>query len=284
MLEILLNLFFTPIEKDYQVVNLKFESSLIAKVSPPPQSKEKTVIPFPGAESVLVADLDTGEFIYEKNPDRILPIASITKVMTGVLVLEEKNLEEIVQIPDISTEGAKMWLKSGEKISVNDLLYGLLVRSANDAALAFSIIISNTEEEFVKKMNEKALLLGLNQTFFVNSSGLDSHKGSNVSTARNLFWLSRYALKKEKFREIVATKEKTVFSQDKKIEHHLKTTNVLLGNSITGLKTGFTDRAGECVILLLEKEGKRILSVVLNSPDRFSESKMILETLEPYFH
>jgi len=229
-------------------------------------------------ESLIVANLD-GKIIYSKNPDRILPIASLTKIMTALLAIENYNINDALIIPNEATKvkGVKMWLLPNEQISFEAILNGMLISSANDAALASAILISGDEKKFVNLMNKKAKELKLTDTYFVNSTGLDSPLGSNVSSSRDLLKLSTFALKNDLFSSIISKKKATFYSTSKKTRHVLTTTNQHLGKGgIIGLKTGFTDRAGECLILLTEDD--KIL-IILNSADRFSESKEILKIL-----
>lgn len=239
------------------------------------------IAPIIEAKSAVVVDLDTGISLYEKDVYAPMPIASITKIMTAIIVLEENQLDETVVVSKNAarTTGSKMWLYQGEKIKVKDLLLGILIHSANDAAVALAEHNAGTVEDFVKKMNIKAEDLGLNATNFANPIGFDDQ--NNYSTIYDLSLMSRYAFRKEFLRQAVNIKELEVRSIDGKIKHDLKNTNSLLGSeffNVKGLKTGRTDEAGLCLVGVAENDkSQRVLTIVLNSPDRFRETKILID-------
>ena len=167
--------------------------------------------------------------------------------------------------------GSRMGLRSGETISVKNLLYGLLIPSGNDAAVALAEYNAGTEKDFVKKMNAKAKLLGLDQTQYTNSTGLDN--GESYSTPHDLALLASYLIRDNTIRQIVNLKEAEIAG------HKMENTNTLLGQmGIKGIKTGRTDAAGECLVTLAENpEGKEVLIVVLGSQNRFYDTKILLD-------
>ena len=236
------------------------------------------------AKAVLVLDASSSAILYEKDVELKLPPASITKIMTALVSIESFSLAEEIVVPEVCTQfdgGSKMGLKIGEKISVENLLYGLLVSSAADSACSLSLSHGLTREQFVEKMNEKAKALGMTDTFYSNASGLDEANGGNVSTARDTLKLTIEALKNPFFRKVVSTMKITVNSADNSLIHPLINTNELLGTvkGISGVKTGFTDKAGGCLVFFYSYEGKEIVGVVLGSSERgrFEDVKKIID-------
>lgn len=233
------------------------------------------------AKSFIAIDYESAKILSEKDSKVKISMASLTKIMTGVLVIEksELNKEVVVSKNAVSSYGEGVGLRSEEILTVEDLLYAALLNSSNDGCVALAEYISGSEEEFVKLMNKKAKGLNLNNTKFANSSGLDDV--NHYSTANDLAILTRYALQNDKFREIVSTREKRIISVQG-INHYLKNSNKLMFSgefNVLGVKTGYTGEAGECLITLAEKNGNKILTVVLNSNDRFGETKGILQWL-----
>jgi serine-type D-Ala-D-Ala carboxypeptidase (penicillin-binding protein 5/6) len=289
------------------------------EATPVPHKEPAEIAPVIKAKAAIAVDLKNGLILYEKNIHQPLPIASLTKLMTAVIILEENDLKEVAEVSKKTsrTEGSKIWLAQGEKITVENLLYGTLINSANDAAAALAEFNSGSIEKFVEKMNAKALDLGLIATTYVNPTGLnnapepadgkpepavdksaetpsasadanpailgmpDSKKPyQNYSTAYDLTLLARYAYGKSFVRRAVVKKEMEVSSTNEKITHKLKNTNELLDSylKVLGLKTGTTDEAGECLIAIIENEqGHDVLTVVLNSPARYSETKILAD-------
>jgi len=246
-----------------------------------PLKKSEFLSPIINARASLSMDLKTGVILYEENSHDRLAIASLTKLMTATIIIEENNLDEIATVSRNSaqTTGSIMFLMSGETISVKDLLYGLIINSANDSAIALAEHNAGSVEKFVKKMNKKALALGLLNTHFSNPIGLDNSQ--NYSSAYDLAKLSQYVYQKKLIKEIAATKTIKVYSSDSKYTHKLESTNNLLGvdfMKFKGLKTGTTDQAGLCIISIAENEdGNEILNVLLHSPARFRESKILAD-------
>ncbi len=266
-----------------------------------PQKNTQYISPVIKAKSAIAVDLDSGLILYEKNIHETLPIASITKLMTSIIVLEENNLEDIITVSKNATKtiGSKIWLAAGEKITLENLLKAVLINSANDAAIALAEYNSNTTENFANKMNEKSKSLGLISSTFYNPTGLDeeitttstvadtatptspsSSIQSNTSTAYDLSLLAHYAYSKNFIRKTVIKKEEEIASVDEKITHKLTSTNDLLKSylKVLGLKTGTTDEAGECLIAIIQNDqGHNILTVVLNSPNRYTETKLLAD-------
>lgn len=231
------------------------------------------------AEAAYVYDLDSGRVLFSQNPEKIRPIASVTKIMTAIVILENKDLDEVVTVTPAASwvTGSKMYLYPYEKIKAKDLVYGMLIKSANDAAKALEAHYG--KEDLVALMNEEGEWLGLSDTKFTEASGLDQE---DTSSAKDLSIISGYALRNKIFRNIIRKKKYTVYSFDGKIQHLLTTTNRLLKNypDIYGLKTGFTDEAGYCLVSLAEQDGHQIVAIVLGSPTddgRFNESRRLLD-------
>lgn len=258
-----------------------WQSSSLLEVSSLPKVKESNLGPVIKAKSAIAVDLKTGLTLYEKNIHDQRSIASITKLMTVVIILEENKMDDVVTVPQKITtvQGTKIWLAPGEKITVENLLYAALIPSANDAAYTLANYNSKGNiDEFVKKMNQKALELGLYDTHFTNPIGLDEE--GNYSSAYDLTLLGRYAYSKAFIRQATVLKDREISSTNGRLVHKLKTTNDLLNSylKVLGLKTGTTDQAGECLIAVIENDkGRDILTVTLGSPDRYKETKILAD-------
>jgi len=220
------------------------------------------------ADVVMLIDDETKYPLFYKNEKEPVPIASITKVMTFIIARENYKLDEIVEIGDESTKvvGSKINLKNSEKITVESLLYGLLINSGNDAASALSCHFGS-QEEFVKKMNEKARELEMNNTYFVDSAGLND---GGRSSAFDIAIMFSYALKDDLFKNIIKISETEIHSVDGEIIHSLKNSNRLITGEIQlggilGGKTGFTLDAGHTLVCAAERDGNRLISVILKT-------------------
>lgn len=238
------------------------------------------------AEGALLIDFDSNRILYEKNSNKKLYPASTTKIMTAILAIELGNMEDIVKVDkevvDLSA-GSNIALDYDEEMKMDDLLNALLVASANDAALAIGKHISGSLEEFVTLMNAKAEELGALDTHFTNPNGL--HDDNHYSTAYDLFLISKYAMRNEDFRKYVSTSEYTIPPTNKKTEERLITnTNKFLYGDETmeldsnvvpikydgmkGIKTGTTPEAQYCLISYAERDGKKMISVILKSTEK----------------
>lgn len=255
----------------------------ILSVQPIPIVSEEVTIPELSAESALAIDLTSGKILYEKNPETKRPIASLTKLMTALIIAEEELPGSIVKISEnaASMDGSVVWLNAGEEITVKDLLYGMMIASGNDAAMALAEYNAGSMENFVRKMNQKAELLGLRNTHYANPMGFDS--GYNYSTARDLALLSMYALQNEFLTEPINLVKYEAQSKSG-ITHEYISTNELLekdlglnGVSVHGLKTGTTPEAGECLISISTfPENQQIMTVVLGSSNRFNDTESLI--------
>ncbi len=236
-----------------------------------------------------LVDVESSYVLYEKNATTKVPIASTTKIMTATLILDKYSdrLDEIVTIKpkSIAVEGSDIKLVAGERISVENLLNGLLIMSGNDTAYALADHFGG-KDAFVREMNEYANKLGLNSTNYKDPAGLDDE---GYSTAHDLAMLGSFAVKNEKFAKIISTGEKTITSADGRILHELKSSNRLILpdepyflNYASGIKTGFTYAAGHCLVSLATKDDHALIGVVLNTDEdtifaSAKESKKLLE-------
>lgn len=253
--------------------------SINNQVATIPVKKPENIAPVIHAASAIAVDLNSGEILYEKSAHQSRELASLTKIMTATIIAEENGLDDVATVSSkaATISGSRMWLYNGEKIKVENLLYGLLVHSANDAAMALAEYNAENEENFVKKMNKKAKELHLYNTHYANPVGFDDP--NNYSSAYDLSILGKYAYNKQFIRHATSLDKIEVKSENGGIKHNLETTNEVLNNFLgfKGLKTGLTDQAGECFLGVAEKDGHQILTVVLNSPNRFQESKILAD-------
>lgn len=265
---------------DDAVSSAAFDETSLLEINLIPALKHEALQPDIEAKSALIMDYDTGLLLYEKNIHEQLPMASLTKIMTAILILEHHDLWEVVTVDsDFSSEvGVRVWLRQYEKITVGDLLKALLIPSAGDAAIALADYHSGSVEAFVAEMNERARELNLVNTHFVNPIGLDAD--GHYSSAFDLAILSKYALHFPAFRNIVRLDEATISSVDGKFKHAFESTNYLLNSylDIQGVKTGTTDEAGQSLINLARNyRGHEVIAILLNSPSRFQENKSMID-------
>jgi len=216
--------------------------------------------------------------MYVKSPDTLLLPASTTKIMTSLVALDAwSDLETVMTVKNEDRAiGQTIELERGEQMSLKNMLYGLLVHSGNDAALALADNFPLGYPAFVAAMNAKAKALHLDHTVFKNPSGVEQY--GHVTTARDLAILSGVAMENSLIREIVSTRSITITDVSGEISHNLVTTNELLGilPGLKGLKTGWTENAGECLISYVERDGHPIIVVVLGSLDRFGNTATLV--------
>jgi D-alanyl-D-alanine carboxypeptidase (penicillin-binding protein 5/6) len=232
--------------------------------------------------AAVLINMDTGKVLYERKAHVRRPMASTTKIMTGILVLENMDLTASITVSQkaAQTIEPKTWLKEGDVLTVEQLLYALLVRSANSAAVALAEGCSGSVEAFVAMMNSKAKELGMTDTHFVNPNGLDAT--GHYSTAADMAILARYAMANEKFRKFVGTESYSISLSGRSQPTVFTSTNKLLGTLdwITGVKTGLTPKAEQCFVGSGTKDGVSVISVVLGEPVPavcFSESEALLQ-------
>lgn len=224
------------------------------------------------ARNAIVVDAQTGEVLFEKNADRRGLIASTTKIMTALLVCEQCNILDRMKIPKeaVGIEGSSMYLKEGEVLTLQELLYGLMLHSGNDAALALAIYCGGTVEGFVQMMNDKAHRLGLENTHFENPNGLDG--SYHYSTARDLAALAVYAMENPIFSKIVSTKSVKIG------ERCLTNHNKLLWqvDGADGVKTGYTRAAGRILVSSATRNGRRLIAVTMDAPSDWTDHAALL--------
>lgn len=255
---------------------ISYEDTIPASMIP--VKIETSVAPVVKAKGAIIVDFDSGKILFEQNSDEKLQIASITKLMTAIVALENADLNETVNVSKkaANTEGSKVWLYTGENITLHNLLKAVLIHSGNDAAVAVAEHVGGDVQTFVDMMNEKAKELKLFSTHYANPIGFDDLE--NYSTVKDLAQLARYAFRKPFVRESVGTKTMTISSINGELIHELESTNEMLNSflNVLGLKTGHTEAAGLCFVSIIENgKGNKIITVVLDSPDRFKETKIL---------
>ena len=225
------------------------------------------------AQSACVMDAVSGRILYEKHADRKSLIASTTKIMTALIVCEQCNVLDRMRIPKeaVGIEGSSMYLQEGEILTIQELLYGLMLSSGNDAAVALAIYCGGTVEGFAQLMNDKARLLGLTGTHFENPNGLDSP--NHYSTARDLAVLAAYAMDNPVFRQTVSTK--TVTMGNRSLRNHNKLLWQVSGAD--GVKTGYTKAAGRILVSSATRDGRRIIAVTIHDPNDWQDHAHFLE-------
>ncbi len=232
------------------------------------------------AKAAIVYNGSTGEVLFEKNADEPLPMASTTKIMSALIVLEQEDLDErfTVDSEAVNTEGSSMGLREGDEVSLRDLACGMLLPSGNDAANAASVRVAGSIENFVGMMNERAEKLGLENTHFVTPSGLDDYTDDHYSTARDMAMLAAEAMENQDFRDICGLQRVKLEFGCPPYERWLINTNKLLKNhGITGIKTGFTDKARRCLVSSCMREGCELICVTLNDPDDWKDHMALFD-------
>lgn len=236
------------------------------------------------ARSAVVMERSTGTVLYGKNAHEQLPMASTTKIMTALVALEHSTPDEKVTVSHeaVGIEGSSMYLMPGEVLLMSDLLYGLMLASGNDAAIAIAMHVAGTTEAFVELMNQKAVELGLLNTHFVTPNGL--HDDDHYTTAYDLCVIARAAMENETFSQIVGTTYYT--TQSGNTIRYFKNKNKLLWQfeGATGLKTGYTSMAGKCLAFSAKRNDMELIGVVLKSGDIFGESTALLDYAFDNYH
>ena len=239
--------------------------------------ENKSVIPNLYAKSAILYDINKNNIIYAHQEDKQLPIASLTKLMTALVILEENNPYEVFKVPVDTSEilGSKMNLNSNDQITVYELLHGLLIASGNDAAFTLAKGNAKSTSKFVEKMNKKAKRLGLENTRFSNPAGFDSK--NNYSTAQDLLIVAKELLQYPLIHQITSKETHTSQNYRKNRKYQLTNTNQELNNflNIKGLKTGKTPAAQECFIGVTNSENPKI-SIILGSKNRFLDTKSLI--------
>ena len=228
------------------------------------------------AEAAYLIEANSGRVLYAKNENARLPMASTTKIMTALLAIESGRMDETVAVPTeaAGTEGSSMYLKAGETIPLRDLVYGLMLISGNDAAVAIACVLDGGAEAFAAHMNARAKELGLSGTHFVTPNGL--HDPDHYTTAKDLATLGAYALGNTEFAEIVSTRYRKT---EGSVLHTLKNKNRLLWEyeGGIGVKTGYTKAAGKCLVFAAERGGMKQVGAILNCPTMWNTAKSMLD-------
>jgi D-alanyl-D-alanine carboxypeptidase (penicillin-binding protein 5/6) len=284
--------FLFPSQNWYSIVQANYQPSPLQETDlelPPvadyPVNFTGIQAPSLTARAAIVIDRDSAVVLLAKNEETQLLPASTVKLMTALVAQESYPLEEVVKVENISQLGQDMKLVKGEMMTVENLLFGVLVSSANDAALLLAQHYPGGKEAFVQKMNQRAQELHLKKTHFADPTGLDVDENENLilnasyTTALDLARLAVEVLQREPLKEMVATKEIIVSDVSGKIKHHLYNINQLLFwlPGMKGVKTGWTEEARECLVGYVERDGRGIITVVLGSQDRFGETVKLVD-------
>lgn len=239
--------------------------------------------PVISAGQAVLTDGETGKILYEKSADEKAYPASTTKIMTALVTLEnlEKYDSPITQTVEVPTEaagveGSSLYLAAGEKLSMEDLLYGLMLVSGNDAATALACIIGGTQENFVSMMNDKAAELHCSSTHFTNPSGLFDE--DHYTTARDMAVIAREAMKDPTFRKIVAAKDHKAQRTDSDyLTFHNKNKTIFQYDGGTGIKIGYTQASGRTLVASAERDGRSMICVVMSAPDWFQDAYKLMD-------
>lgn len=230
------------------------------------------------AKSTMVMDMDSGRVLYEKNADEQRLIASITKIMTAVLAIENMPFDTEITVGEevLSMYGSNIYIELGEKLSLRDLLYGLMLRSGNDAAVVIANNIASSEEEFVSMMNKKAKEIGMTNTIYRNPHGLDEET-KNYSTARDMAILSSYAMTLKDYREISSTKKWSTKSDKKSYLWNNRNKLLYSYSYATGGKTGYTPSAGRTLVTTASKDNLDLTVVTLSDANEYITHESLYE-------
>lgn len=234
------------------------------------------------AKAAYFVEINSGDVLFEKNSNTKYPIASLTKIMTAIITLENKSFSDTLTVSKRAAdfEPDKMLLIPGEKLTVEELMQGLFLVSANDASEVFAEEVTGRREEFIKLMNTKAALLGMHNTFFINPSGLQEDNKLQYSTAYDVALMSRYAIKKfPKLIEITSSPRivipKSADHQDYDLYTGINLVNTYPG--VKGFKTGYTPEAGLTLVTYTQKNNREVLGVLLGSQSRREDAKILLD-------
>lgn len=256
------------------IVLAVFLLSLLAVYASSAQTKDLKL----SARAAVLYQPETKTFLYEKNANEKRPMASTTKIMTALVTLENvKDLSEPVRIDPsaIGTEGSSAYLKDGDTVTVQELLYALMLRSANDAAVALACFVGGDTAGFAAMMNERAEKLGLTDTHFANPHGLDDEE--HYTTAHDLAIIAAEAMKLDIFTEICSTYKKTLVSGERRRTYINHNKLLYKYEGAIGVKTGFTDESGRCLVGAAERDGLRFITVTLDAPTDWADHKALFD-------
>ncbi len=229
------------------------------------------------AKAAVLYEPTTESFLYSKNADARLPMASTTKIMTALVAIENSSFSDIVKIDSsaIGTEGSSAYLQEGDILTMEELLYALLLRSANDAAVAIACHIGGGIEEFSEMMNAKARALGLENTHFTNPHGLDDEE--HYTSAKDLSLIAAEALKNDSFKKICSTYKKSFVRNDKAFLYVNHNKLLKMYDGALGMKTGFTKKSGRCLVGAAERDGLTFITVTLDAPNDWKDHTEMLD-------
>lgn len=262
-----------------QEINQSKISTLISssKINPYPFVNEMPLLPL-SAKAAIIIDTDSQVVIFSKNPNLRFPMASTVKIITALTALDYFNSNDVLTVKNSKVEGTVLNLYPGEQFYFEDLLYAMLLPSANDAATAIADNYPGGQVVFVAKMNEKAKILHLNDTHFADPTGLED--SGDYTTVIDMARLASAAVKNEKLAQVTSTKEK-VISDTLGKQYYLTNLNKLLGiNGVTGIKTGTTEGAKEVLVTSTIRKGHTFIVVVMNSEDRFGDTQKLLNLID----
>lgn len=231
------------------------------------------------AQSAILLEGESGAIVCEKNAHTRLPMASTTKIMTALVALELATPDTVIRVDEraVGTEGSSVYLCADEELTLEELLYALMLESANDAAVAIAIGVSGSEETFVDAMNRKATSLGLRDTHFANPHGLDAE--AHYTTAHELALIARVALQNPLLKTIVSTRKTTISHQETDGVRLLVNHNKMLRqyDGCIGVKTGYTQKSGRCLVSAAERDGVTMIAVTIDSPDDWNDHTKLLD-------
>ena len=281
LLIVMVNNFFVYADDENELLNEPIiEENDKKEIEAAASSNTKPTI---NSRRYAIYDRLSGRCIYGKDENKQTAMASTTKIMTAIIVVENCKLEDVVTITAkaAGTGGSTLGINKDDKITVNDLLYGLMLRSGNDAAVALAIHTAGSLEEFANMMNQKAKQLNLKNTHFVTPHGLDNEE--HYTTAYELAKITDYALKNKTIAKIVATKSTTIYINE--MPRQINNTNELLGNveGVYGVKTGFTNNAGRCLVTSVKRGDMDLIVVVLGADTRKDRAKDSMKLIEYAF-
>ncbi|MBQ9132403.1 MAG: D-alanyl-D-alanine carboxypeptidase [Clostridia bacterium] len=255
---------------------------LLPTLALPTLAKERTELATPptvSAQSAILVEADSGAAVYEKRCDTPMPMASTTKIMTALVALKLCAPETPITVDPsaVGVEGSSIYLTAGESLTLEQLLYALLLESANDAAVAIAVGVSGSVEAFAEEMNRQATALGLTDTHFTNPHGLDDE--NHYTTARELATVTREALREPLFRTIVSTRKTTIPHASPENVRLLINHNKLLRlyDGCIGVKTGFTKRSGRCLVSAAERDGVTLIAVTIQAPDDWNDHAALFD-------
>ncbi|MBQ7279019.1 MAG: D-alanyl-D-alanine carboxypeptidase [Clostridia bacterium] len=229
------------------------------------------------AQGAVLIEAASGRLLYRKNETQRLPMASTTKIMTALLALEQGQLQDVITVPAeaAGVEGSSLYLSAGEQLTLEDLLYGLLMASGNDAAVAIALYVDGSVAAFAQRMNERAAALGCTDTHFVTPNGL--HDPEHYTTALDLSRIAAAAMQNATFQKMVSTQRYTTTSGSHRRTFTTKNKVLTQIEGGCGIKTGYTKKAGRCLCFAARREGMLLIGTVLHAPDMWNDARLILE-------